>query len=170
MIVIITGASHTGKTLTAQKILEKYSYPYLSLDLLKMGLIKSGYTKLTPEDDEKLKEYMWPIVRGIIKTAMENGQHLVIEGGYIPFGWEKSFSEEELKNIRYYCLIMSKQYIQNNFSKIKSYACEIEKRKDDSQCTEEFVIKENLFYLDMCKKYGYPFILIDKVYNTAIEL
>ena len=52
MIFLIAGASHTGKTLLAQKLLEKYKYPYLSLDLLKMGLIRSGNTALTPEDDE----------------------------------------------------------------------------------------------------------------------
>lgn len=46
MIILITGASHTGKTLLAQKFLEKYHFPYLSLDLLKMGLIRSGYTAM----------------------------------------------------------------------------------------------------------------------------
>jgi len=54
MIVIITGASHTGKTFLAQKLLEKYKYPYLSIDHLKMGLIRSGYTKLTLENDKEL--------------------------------------------------------------------------------------------------------------------
>ena len=57
MIFLIAGASHTGKTLLAQKLLEKYKYPYLSLDLLKMGLIRSGNTALTPEDDEALEAY-----------------------------------------------------------------------------------------------------------------
>ena len=50
MIILITGASHTGKTMLAQKMLEKYGYPYLSIDHLKMGLIRSGNTNLTPED------------------------------------------------------------------------------------------------------------------------
>ena len=71
MIVLITGASHTGKTALAQKLLEKYKYPYLSVDHLKMGLIRSGYTKLTPmSDDSALTDYLWPIVCGIMKTAM----------------------------------------------------------------------------------------------------
>lgn len=34
MIILLTGASHTGKTLLAQKLMEKYRYPYLSVDLL----------------------------------------------------------------------------------------------------------------------------------------
>ena len=63
MIILITGASHTGKTTLAQKMLEKYNYPYLSIDHLKMGLIRSKVTDLTPlSDDNELTEYLWPIV------------------------------------------------------------------------------------------------------------
>ena len=58
MVIIITGASHTGKTLLSQRMLEKYQFPYLSIDHLKMGLIRSGNTKLTPEDDEELTAYL----------------------------------------------------------------------------------------------------------------
>ena len=116
MIVLITGASHTGKTVLAQKILEKYHFPYFSIDHLKMGLIRSGYTNLTPEDDDKLQTYLWPIVREMIKTAIENRQNLVVEGGYIPFGWKESFPPDYLKEIRYYCLVMSSRYIENHFS------------------------------------------------------
>ena len=64
MILLITGASHVGKTVLAQKMLEKYNYPYLSIDHLKMGLIRSGNTALTPMSNEaELTEYLWPIVR-----------------------------------------------------------------------------------------------------------
>lgn len=155
MIVLITGASHTGKTLLAQKILEKYHFPYLSIDILKMGLIRSNYTNLKPEDDRGLQEYLWPVIREMIKTAIENHQDLVIEGGYIPFGWEESFSSDYLSEIRYCCLVMSRQYIETHFSDIKAYACEVEKRIDDSWCTEAFVLEENAYYLDICRKYGY---------------
>ncbi len=100
MIILITGASHTGKTALAQKLLEKNNSPYLSIDHLKMGLIRSKNTDLTPlSDDNELTEYLWPIVREMIKTAIENKQNLIVEGCYIPFDWEKSFSEEYLKNI-----------------------------------------------------------------------
>ena len=87
MVILITGASHTGKTLLAQRMLEKYKYPYLSIDHLKMGMIRSGKTNLTPEDDDALTDELWPIVREMIKTAIENRQNLIVEGGYIPFNW-----------------------------------------------------------------------------------
>ena len=93
MIVLIAGASHTGKTLLAQRLLEKYAYPYLSIDHLKMGLIRSGNTRLTPQSsDDELTAYLWPIVREIARTALENRQNLCIEGCYIPFDWEADFS------------------------------------------------------------------------------
>ena len=118
MIVLIAGTTHTGKTALAQELLEKYKFPYLSLDHLKMGLIRSGKTDISVCDDEKLTPYLWSIVNEIIKTAIENGQNLIIEGCYIPFGWKKDFTKEYLAEIKYYCLIMSKHYIQNNFAEI----------------------------------------------------
>ena len=81
MIYLIAGASHTGKTLLAQKMMEKYNVPYLSIDHLKMGLIRSNKTKLTPlSDDEDLTNYLWPIVKEIIKTAIENMTGLDVRG------------------------------------------------------------------------------------------
>ena len=104
MVILITGASHTGKTLLAQRMLEKYKYPYLSIDHLKMGLIRSGKTNLTPEDDDALTDELWPIVREMIKTAIENRQNLIVEGGYIPFNWRGSFDELYLGSIRFISL------------------------------------------------------------------
>ena len=89
MVILIAGASHTGKTLLAQRILEARGFPYLSIDHLKMGLIRSGMTALTPQDDDALLGYLWPIVREIVKTAIENRQNLTVEGAYIPFDWKK---------------------------------------------------------------------------------
>lgn len=170
MIIIITGASHTGKTNLAQKILEKYHFSYLSIDLLKMGLIRSKYTNLTPENDEDLQAYLWPVIREIIKTAIENEQNLIIEGCYIPDDWKNSFSSVYLKQIRYYCLIMSEEYIKQNYSDIVKYANKIEKRSDDSYCTKEYLLNENARYFKMCTKYNYNYILIDKHYNVDVDL
>lgn len=170
MIILIAGASHTGKTVLAQKLLEKYKIPYFSIDHLKMGLIRSGNTNLTPEDDKELEEYLWPIIREMIKTAVENGQNLVIEGAYIPFNWKEDFDKEYLKEIKYYCLVMSETYINNHFNQIKKYANIVEKRPDDSWCTKESVLEENVHNFEMCKRYGCNYILIDKAYCIDIEL
>ena len=171
MIVLITGASHTGKTALAQKLLEKYNYPYHSIDHLKMGLIRSGNTKLTPmSDDKDLTAYLWPIVREMIKTAIENKQNLIVEGCYIPFDWQNEFDSEYLKNIKYFCLVMSEKYIRNHFNNRKKYANAIENRLDDEWCTMESVLADNAEVLALAKKHNVNFILIDDQYEIKIEL
>ena len=170
MVILITGASHTGKTLLAQKLLEKYKYPYLSIDHLKMGLIRSKNTELTPMDDDKLTQYLWPIVREMVKTAIENKQNLIVEGCYIPFDWQEDFEKEYLDNIKYICLVMSEKYIQNNFADIKEYASVIENRLNDEYCTIESVMEDNKKILEALQKYSLPYILIDDKYKFDIEL
>ena len=170
MIILLTGASHTGKTALAQKLLEKYKYPYLSIDHLKMGLIRSGNTELTPmSNDEDLTRYLWPIVREMIKTAIENKQNLIVEGCYIPFDYEKDFEKEYLDNIKYYCLVMSEDYTRNHFDDIKSYANVIENRLEDD-CVVEGVIEDNKRILELVKKHNVNYIFIDDRYEIDIEL
>ena len=170
MIVLITGASHTGKTAIAQRLLEKYNYPYLSIDHLKMGLIRSGNTELTPLDDDDLTVYLWPVVRVMIRTAIENKQNLIVEGCYIPFDWMNHFEKEYLDNIRYYCLIMSENYIRNYFDDIKMYANIIENRLDDEWCTLESVLKDNAQILELAQENKVNYILIDDNYKVNIDL
>lgn len=169
MIILISGSTHTGKTNFAQKLLEKYHYPYLSIDHLKMGLIRSKNTTLTPYDDPELVPYLWNIVREIIKTAIENNQNLIIEGCYIPFDWRNDFDNEYLKQIKYCCLIMTKEYIETHFNDIQKYANVIEQRGKEN-LSIEYLITENQKNLSMCKKYGYTYILIDKDYSINTNI
>ena len=170
MIILITGASHTGKTLLAQKMLEKYKYPYLSIDHLKMGLIRSGNTALTPmSNDQDLTAYLWPIVREMVKTAIENNQHLVVEGCYIPFDWKKDFEPEYLQHIRYVCLVMSEDYIRRHFDDIKRYASVIEHRLDDSDCTLESVLEDNRHVFALAKQHGVNTVLFDEKYEIDLS-
>ena len=171
MIILISGASHTGKTALAQRLLEKYKYPYLSIDHIKMGLIRSGNTNLTPmSDDNALTEYLWPIIREIVKTAIENKQNLIVEGCYIPFDWENDFSNEYLSDIKYCCLVMSENYILNHFGDIKKYANIIEERLDDEECTIETILKDNAKMLELAKQYKTNYYLIDDKYEVDIDL
>ena len=170
MIFLIAGASHTGKTALAQRLLEKYGYPYLSIDHLKMGLIRSGYTSLTPEsDDGALTDLLWPIVREIVKTAIENDQNLVVEGCYIPFDWEKSFEAEYRRHIRYRCLVMSEGYIRSHYEEIKKFASVIENRGDDADCTMDSLLSDNRQVMAMCRKFGAEMLLIDREYLVDMD-
>lgn len=164
MIILILGSSHTGKTLLAQRLLEKFKFPYLSIDHLKMGLIRSGQTKLTPMDDKTLVPYLWSIVKEIIKTAIENKQNIIIEGCYIPYDWQKDFSEEHLGNIRYVCLVMTENYINNHFDDIINNANAIEQRLCDD-ISKKMLLQDNTETLEMCKKHSLNYIVIDSKYN-----
>ena len=167
MIILISGATHTGKTALAQKLLKEYGFPYYSIDHLKMGLIRSGQTSLTPQDDDKLTPYLWGIVKEIVKTAIENEQNLIIEGCYIPFDFKKDFDEKYLSEIKFCCLVMSENYIEKHFSDIKNYENIIEQRL----CTDiskNGLIAENNRNLQLCREYNLDYILIDKNYEDDI--
>lgn len=170
MVILISGSSHTGKTLLAQKLLEKYKFPYLSIDHLKMGLIRSKNTKLTVKDDEKLTKYLWKIIKEIIKTNIENNQNIIIEGCYIPFDWKNDFNKKYLKEIKYICLVMTEKYIRNNYDNIKMYENIIESRKKQEDIKIDELIKENKYNLDMCRKYGNEYVLIDDKYDINLEI
>ncbi|MBR5948756.1 MAG: adenylate kinase [Clostridia bacterium] len=171
MVILIAGASHSGKTAFAQKLLEKYKSPYLSIDHLKMGLIRSGNTELTPvSDDADLTAYLWPIVREMVKTAIENGQNLIIEGCYIPFTWAQDFDGEYLAHIRYCCLVLSRGYIEQHFDDIERYASVIENRLDDEWLSMEAVLADNLRMLELATLHNVNTILIDGEYEIDFEL
>ena len=170
MVILIAGASHTGKTALAQRLLEEYKYPYLSIDHLKMGLIRSGNTELSPlSDDTSLTAYLWPIVCEIVKTAIENKQNLVVEGCYIPFDWSSDFEPEYLHDIKYYCLVMSERYIREHFSDIKKYGNIIVKRINDEWCTLENVIEDNKRVLELARSHRVNYILIDDHYEISLN-
>ena len=168
MIYLIAGTSHTGKTVLAQRLLEEKHWPYLSLDHLKMGLIRSGNTALTVFDDEKLTDYLWPIAREMAKTAIENHQNLIIEGCYIPHNWSADFEESYLAQIKAVWLIMTENYIRSHFGDILSHASDVEQRLDDSGLSVEELIQDNNRNLELCKKYGCDYILIDGDYHVTL--
>ena len=169
MIILITGASHTGKTLLAQRMLERYKYPYLSIDHLKMGLIRSGNTKLTPKDDEALTESLWPIVREMIKTAIENRQNLIVEGCYIPFDWRQDFGEQYLVSIKFVCLAMTEAFIDTHFDTIKNHSSYIEKRLNDMDYTSDSLKEDNLYYINGFIQSGEQVTLIETDYEETVK-
>jgi gluconate kinase len=169
MIILITGASHTGKTLLAQRMLEEYKYPYLSIDHLKMGLIRSDQTSLTPEDDDMLTDYLWPIVREIVKTAIENQQNLIVEGCYIPSDWRKDFDEQYLQSIRFICLAMTDEFIDTHFDEIRKHASVIETRLHDTNFTPDSLKADNHYYIDSFTQDGEQVTLIETAFEESIK-
>jgi hypothetical protein len=132
-----------------------------------MGLIRSGKTALTPEsDDAELTEYLWPVIRDMIKTCIENKQNLVVEGCYIPFDFSNSFTEEYLAQIRYICLIFSDRYISEHIGDIIRNENVIEHRGYGSNLSIETLMTENSHNMKMCLKHRLEYILIDGKYSV----
>lgn len=164
--MLISGCGYTGKTLLSQKLLEKLSYPYLSVDHLKMGLVRARQTNLTPESDNaKLTAYLWPVVREVINTNIENGQNLIVEGCYIPFDYKDSFSADNLREINYVCLIFSERYLDGRCGDIVKYQRAIEKRRCDYDIPIAKLKEAHKYNLEMCLRYGLDYILIDEKYD-----
>ncbi len=167
MVILITGASHVGKTVLAQRLLEELHYPYLSIDHLKMGLIRSGNTDLTPlSDNDALTAYLWPIVQQMIKTAIENRQNLIVEGCYVPHDWAMDFEPLYRTEIEFRCLVMSERYIRAHWQDILSHANDVERRLCDDVDIES-VIADNAYYRRLCDENGYSYTLIDEDYTDV---
>ena len=105
----------------------------------------------------------------MIRTAIENGQNLMVEGCYIPFDWAKDFDEPYRSQIRYICLVMSERYIREHFDSIRAYANVIENRLDD-RCTLEEVLRDNRRVLEGCRAAGTEYVLIDGEYDVDVRL
>ena len=168
MILLIAGSSHTGKTVLAQKLMERHHIPSFSIDHLKMGLIRSGQTTLTPADDAALTDYLWPIVREMVKTAIENNQSMIVEGCYIPHNWRKDFGPGYLEQIRCRWLVMTRRYIENRWNEILAHRCDAEQRLWCGVDRDE-LIRDNGENLAQCQAYGNEFILIDENYPEHLE-
>ena len=169
MIILLTGASHSGKTFLAQRMLEKFKYPYLSIDHLKMGLIRSGETALTPLDDDALTDYLGPIVREMVKTAIENRQNLIVEGCYIPFDWRRDFDDRYLPSIRFICLAFSDAYIEKHFAEIQAHASDIESRLDDTSCTIASLKADNRAFREGFEQSGEQILLIESDFLQTVD-
>ena len=105
----------------------------------------------------------------MMKTAIENRQHLIVEGCYVPFDWRQDFNEEYLESIRFICLAMTDDYIDTYFDKIKEHGSDIEMRLDDSCCTIAALKADNRKYIDGCRKAGERIVLIDADYEQTIN-
>ena len=79
------------------------------------------------------------------------------------------FEQLYLDRIRYYCLVMSEDYISRHFSDIQRYANVAEKRLDEA-LDPQALIRDNAAYLEACRQHGYRFILIDDEYQADFLL
>ena len=167
MIILLTGASHTGKTALAQKLLEKYKYPYLCIDHLKMGLIRGldDCPISAIDKDEHIARYLWPIVKGIIETNIENKQNLIFEGCYLPCHEIKKLLETYPHDILAIYMVFSENYIRTHFEDVLGYRFVVEARGYKEERTVDMLVAEHQQVLASCKLNNLPYFLADNSYD-----
>ena len=172
IVILIGGVGCVGKTLMAQKLLEKYKYPYLSIDHLKMGLYRADINcGFAPEDTiDLIGEKLWPIIKGIIMTNIENNQNLIIEGAYLFPQKINELKSEYFREIISFYLGFSKSYVENFFqSKIVANRCAIEARGYENENSTIDYIVENGVQKALCMETGAKYFEIDNNYGNEIE-
>lgn len=172
MVILLGGISCTGKTLMAQRLLKKYQVPYLSIDHLKMGMFRSGMSYgFTPSDDDYIiGEKLWPIVKGIVMTNIENRQNIIIEGCYLLPHLVKDFEQDYLEQITTIFIVFSEKYIRENFlSNIKNYRNIIETRGYSEDRSIAQFINQHSRLREQCKINGFEYVEIDNNYEDEIK-
>jgi hypothetical protein len=86
MLVFIGGAARTGKGILVRRLLVEKQLPYLSLDVLKMGLARGvPEYEFNPDAGGLLVgERLWPLVREMSMSLLADGVDYVIEGELLP--------------------------------------------------------------------------------------
>jgi len=173
MVILIGGAEYTGKTLMAQQLLERYQIPYFSMDLLKMGLIRGnsncGFTSL--DSPEKISRQLWPIVKAIVMTSIENRRNIIIEGSYLPHEEAAALAAEYPAEIISFYIIFSEDYIRKNFNScILGFSSIIEQKPYKGSTDMEVYIEENKKNKELCLMYGNKYIEIQKSYYPEIDI
>lgn len=156
----------------AQKLLEKYKMPYLSIDHLKMGLIRANINcRFTQYDSDRLiAEKIWPILKGIIMTNIENKQNIIIEGCYLFPDLIRELGKEYLEQIIFITIIFSPDYIKNNFElKIIRYRSVIENRLYQENRPISYFIKEHQELKKECIENNLTYFEINKDYEEEIQ-
>lgn len=172
MVILISGVSCTGKTVMAQRLLEKYKIPYLSIDHIKMGLIRGNkYCDFSATDsDDELTWKLWPIVKGIIMTNIENGQHIVIEGCYIPPEQVYDFDPKYLDQIIALNIGFSKEYLEKQFvSGVVEHLSEIEQKDCDDYINKDNFIKLHTQLKERCSRNKAVFFEINEDYSGEMN-
>ena len=86
MLIFIGGAARTGKGMLARRLLAEMQLPFLSLDVLKMGLAR-GVPEYTIDPDAGgmlVAERLWPLVREMSISLLHEQMDYVFEGEILP--------------------------------------------------------------------------------------
>ena len=169
MIVLIGGISAVGKTSIAKSLLTRRGIPYFSIDMLMMGMYRGidncGFTPLSPL--EEIVEKIWPIVREMIKTDIENNLDYLFEGFQILPRHIPAISDIYRKDILAYFITFSEKFIAENYEMIKKRRSEVENRSDIEG--KESMIANSKRLIEEGNHYNQKISVIERTYFEERE-
>jgi len=82
LVILIGGATRSGKSILSRRLAANLGWPILSLDVLKMGLSRAvpslGIDPASPS--AAVGRVMWPLIRAMLENAVETASDYIFEG------------------------------------------------------------------------------------------
>jgi len=172
MVILVGGTGCTGKTLFAYHLMKETNFPYFPLDHLMMaiyrGIPNCGFD---PMDDQfVLGGKMWPVIKGLIMTNIENDHNIILEGIQLLPHLLSDFPHDYLDNILSVFLFFSDRYIKDNFDgKIIKYRSAIENRSDIDDITPAKLISETRRLIEHCINNRIVFFEIENDFDPGMK-
>lgn len=171
MIILINAPSSTGKTYLAKQLVGALHYSCVSMDHIKMGWYRGGLEcPFHPEDEDQLiVPYLWPIIKGMMETCIENHQDHIIEGIYVDFKDLSKCIHQYPDQIISINICFSKEYIIQHIDDIFKYRHIIEKRGyEDTRSLDQFIQEHTLFKKE-CQLAELPLYEITTDYKGSLD-
>jgi putative acetyltransferase len=150
VVILIGGTSGSGKTKLANTLMKSLGIPYISVDHLMMGIYRSnndcGFTPMSPVS--VINQHLWPIVREMIKTNIENNHSIIFEGFQILPKNIADFSSEYRSEVLSFFLALSPEYVKAHYDDIGKHRSAIESRSDIDD--PDTITRKNIELINDC--------------------
>ncbi|MGO0713955.1 adenylate kinase [Bacillus subtilis] len=177
MLYIIGGASRSGKTTVAKRILEETKISYFSLDYLMMG-IAEGAPELAvnpTEEDIKTAKRMWKIIDPLMRAMIENKIDYVIEGVQLVPSYLSKFEQDYLGKVKLCFIGKAEIDVQNSIDEIKFYSSKTENDRFEDFNHRETVSEliriktDSIRIREECEKYNLRYFDSSFSFNKIID-
>lgn len=124
MLYLVSGASRSGKTIIAERILEERGIPYLSLDWLVMGFT-NGLPQLGVHDrlmPDEIAAGIWDYVKAMFESMIWSGIDYVIEGEAILPGRIRELIDSHPDKVRIVFLGYASVDVEQKLQEIKEHS------------------------------------------------
>jgi hypothetical protein len=175
MIYIVSGASRSGKTIVAKKMLKEMQVPYMSTDCVMMGFMH-GVEKVNLHDKmwpDEIAVKIWGFLKHFILTLMHSEEDYLIEGEAFLPNLVKELMDAYPENLRVVFIGYSSANLTEKVKDVKKYASDHDWLNKESNVFIEEHIKNMIAYAKNikkeCQKVGVTYLDVSKNFEASIE-